>query len=95
MPRFGATGQRLVKLVVHVTISPIFAWFERFDDRVFCCVIVIGRVFIWRRVAAADVAALFAEAKVHPMRADLQTIFTAVCAGRNVADGAYVFAVLH
>ena len=47
---------------------------------------VFRRVFVWRRVAAADMAAVHAEAQMHPRGADAQTVFTAVGAGCYVFD---------
>ena len=44
---FGDPGQRFVKLIIDVAISPIFTGFERFDDRVLRRVIVLGRMTVW------------------------------------------------
>jgi hypothetical protein len=85
----------LVKLIIHVTISPILPGLERLDHRMFGGVIMLCRVPVRRRVTAADVAALFAQAKVDPAGADLKTVFAAVGAGLNVADRTNVLTVLH
>ena len=47
---------------------------------------VFRGVFVWRRVAAADMAARQAEAQMDPRGADAQTVFTAVGAGCHVSD---------
>jgi hypothetical protein len=56
---------------------------------------MLGRVFVFRRIAAADVSADFAEPQMNPRIARFQAIFTAVRARRNQFDFAQMFAVIH
>ena len=56
---------------------------------------MLCRVFIRRVVAAADMAAVFAEPEMHPTRADLQAIFAAVGARFDGYDVVQMFAGLH
>ena len=44
------------------------------------------RVPVGGIIAASDVTALHAEAKMHPTAADLQTVFTALRARRDLVD---------
>ena len=61
--RRGRDARRAAKSVddecdpVDVAPAPVFAGFERADDRVRCVVLVSGRVAVGGVVAAADVAA--------------------------------------
>jgi hypothetical protein len=57
--------------------------------------IVLGRVTVWRIVAATDMTAVFAKPQVYPSAADLKTIFAAVGARSNLFDRGDVFAVFH
>ena len=72
--------------LVHVTPAPIFAWLKRLHDRMVRRVVVLGRVLVLARVAAADVAALQTDAEMHPAIAGLQAIFAAVRAGGDVVN---------
>jgi hypothetical protein len=47
---------------------------------------MFGGVFVLRRVAAADVAALEAHAKVHPGIVHFETFLAAFAAGRDLLD---------
>jgi hypothetical protein len=87
--------ERFVKHIVNVAITPIFAFFKRFDDRVVGRVKMFRRVFIGRRIAAADVTANFAESQMKPTVARFQTIFAAVCARRYFFNFFQVFASVH
>jgi hypothetical protein len=58
--------KRFDHYIVYVTPAPIFARFERSHDGVLCFLEVLGGVLVFRRIAAADVAADFAEAQVNP-----------------------------
>ena len=44
-------------IVVYITPAPIFAAFERLNNRMFGFVKMFGRVFVFGLVAAADVSA--------------------------------------
>jgi hypothetical protein len=67
------------ELIVRKAIPPVVVWLERPDQRV---VAVVGpassRVAVRRVVAAADVTAMHAEAKVIPLTTIAQTVFTSV-----------------
>ena len=56
---------------------------------------VLCGVFVFRGIAAADMAALEAQAQMHPVVSDFQAVFTAVDFGFDVANGIEVRAVLH
>jgi hypothetical protein len=64
--------------IVDVTPAPIFTRFERSHDGVFCFFEVLGGVLVFRGIAAADVAADFAEAQMNPRIAHLQALFAAI-----------------
>jgi hypothetical protein len=59
------------------------------------CVEMFGRVLVLRRVAAADVPARFAQAQVNPIVSDLQTIFAAIRARRDIANLVQMCAGFH
>jgi hypothetical protein len=52
--------------IVDVTPSPVFARFKRSHDGVFRLFEVLGGMLVLRGIAAADVAAYFAEAQMDP-----------------------------
>jgi hypothetical protein len=52
--------------IVNVTPSPVFARLKRSHDRVLCLFEVLGGVPVLRGIAAADMAANFANAQMHP-----------------------------
>jgi hypothetical protein len=87
--------KRFVKHIVNVAIAPIFAFLERFDNRVIGCVEMFGRMFVWRRITAADVTTHFAQTQMNPPIAGFQTIFAAVSARRNLFDFFKMFAAVH
>jgi hypothetical protein len=80
----------LSQLVKHhfidIAPAPFFARLEGFDDRVFGRMKMFGGVFVWRRVAATDVAAGHANPQVQPGATDAQAIFTSLGAGRDFFD---------
>ena len=49
-----------------IVVKPVLARLEALDDRVAGRGVVFRRMLIWRTVAAADVAAFGASAKVQP-----------------------------
>jgi hypothetical protein len=71
--------------LVDVAPAPIFARLEGLDNRVVGRVEMLCSVFVFRRIAAADVPADEALAQVHPGVANPQAILTAVCARRNIS----------
>ncbi len=71
--------------LVDVAPAPILARLEGLDNRVIGRVKMLCSVFIFRRIAAADVPADKALAQVHPCVANLQAILTAVRARRDVS----------
>jgi hypothetical protein len=52
--------------LVDVTPAPGFAGFERTHDGVFRAMEVFGGVFVFRRIAAADVSTFEAQTKMDP-----------------------------
>jgi hypothetical protein len=74
------------EFLVDVAPSPIFAGFERADERVLARVEVFRRVLVFRRVAAANVAAAQAEAKVDPGVALVEAFLAHVLLGFRDRD---------
>jgi len=56
---------------------------------------MFGRMFIGRRIAAADVPARLAQTKMNPSRADLKAILAPCRARQNFPDLAEMTAFLH
>jgi len=73
------SGRRLndERHLVHVAPAPVFAWLERADQRVAARVMMGGRVAVGRVVAAADMAALQADAQVQPHASRAQAVLAA------------------
>ena len=71
--------------LVDVAPAPILARLEGLDNRVIGRVKMLCSVFVFRRIAAADVPADKALAQVHPGVANLQAILTAVRARSDVS----------
>jgi hypothetical protein len=65
--------------LVDVTPAPSLAGLDRLHDRVLGAVEVLGGVFVFRRIAATDMAALQAQPQVHPRVTHLQALFAALC----------------
>jgi hypothetical protein len=72
---WGTVSREIQLRLIDVTPPPVFAGFERTDDRVIRRVEVLGGVFVLGRIAATDVSARQAQAKVHPTVTCLQTLF--------------------
>jgi hypothetical protein len=68
---------------IYVAPAPFFARLKGFDNRVAGCVKVFGRVLILGRIAAAHVAARFAQSQVHPTVTHLQTLLAALRRARS------------
>src|SRR5262249_32640982 len=66
--------------------APVFAGLERSHDRMLGVMKVLGRVLVLRRITAAHVPALHAQAKVHPSVVHLEALFAAVCAWADFAN---------
>jgi hypothetical protein len=81
--------------VVDVAPAPSLAGLERLHDRVLSAVEVLGGVFVFRRVAATDMAALQAQPQVHPAVTHLQTLFAALGVRRDLLDLVEMLAGLH
>jgi hypothetical protein len=76
--------------------APVFSRFEGAHDRMFGFMKVFGGVFVFGRVAAADVAALQAETKVNPIVAHFQALLTALrSAWSDIADLVEVGTLFH
>jgi hypothetical protein len=77
--------QRNSQLIKHhfidIAPAPLFIRLEGLDDRVRGRMKVFRGMFVWRRVATADVPAGHAKAQVYPGGADTQAVFTAVGTG--------------
>jgi len=72
--------------LIDVAPAPILARLERLDDRMAAGVEVFSGVPVFGLIAAAHMAALQAEAQMHPRITCLQAIFAALRAGRDLAD---------
>ncbi|MGB6822527.1 MAG: hypothetical protein WBE21_10640 [Candidatus Acidiferrales bacterium] len=68
---------------VDVAPAPILSWLEGSNDRVLRGVEMFCGMAIFRRIAAANVAADQAQAKMHPRVAHQETFFAAFAAGRD------------
>jgi hypothetical protein len=71
---------------IDVTPAPVFSRLKGFYDRMMLGVKMLCGVFVFRTIAAADVAAGKAQAQVDPVVAHFQALFAAVGAGRDVSD---------
>lgn len=82
-----AGKQRGMILIQHyfvdVTPTPIFAGFEGANDRVLRRAKMLCGVAVFRRIAAANVAADQAQAKVHPRVTHQEALLAAFAAGRD------------
>jgi hypothetical protein len=70
--------KRLDHEFVDVTPAPVFAGFEGTHDGMLCLSEVLGGVTILGGIAAADVAANLANAKMNPRIAHLQALLTPI-----------------
>src|SRR5665213_2466740 len=72
------TSGKIELQLVNEAPSPVFAAFERAHDGMFGFMKMFGGVFVLRRIAAAHVSAVHAEAKMNPLVARLEALFTTV-----------------
>src|SRR5579871_1980588 len=86
----AAKSPLLHEELIDVAPKPVFSGLERFDDRVIRRVEVLGRVLVLGTVAAADMAACLAEAKVNPRIAHFQALFTTLGGWRDLVNLAQV-----
>jgi len=77
---------RLEHDLVHIAPGPIFAGLNGSDDGMLRSVEMFGCVLIGRAIAAADVAAGQAHAKMHPGAAHLETFLAPFRVGPDVVD---------
>jgi hypothetical protein len=71
---------------VNVAPHPLLARLKRLDDGMPGVVEMFGSVFVLGVVAAANVAAGLTDPQMYPGIADLQAVFAALRARRNLAD---------
>jgi hypothetical protein len=83
-----ATLEALEEKLVDIAPAPLFARLEGFNYRVPGGMKVFGRVLVLGRIAAAYVAAGFAQSQVQPVVAHLQTLLAAF--GRARGDILYL-----
>lgn len=81
--------------LVGVTPAPALAGLERPDDRMPGLAEMGGGVLVRRAVAAADMTAGHAEAKMHPRSAHTKAVLAAVVAGRDLVDLVEMCADVH
>src|SRR4029078_6782231 len=72
--------------LIRVAPAPVLSGLQRADDLVPARMRVRGRVLVRRAVAAADVAALQADAQVQPLAAHAQAVLAAVGRFRQLGD---------
>ena len=78
-------SDRFKESIINVAIAPLFARLKGFNDRMLCLMKVLRGVLVLRAIAAANVPADFAETKMNPGVARLQTVFAPACARRDIA----------
>jgi hypothetical protein len=72
--------------LVDITPHPVLSRFNGANDGVVRGMEVTGRVFVFGRIAAADVAALETHTKVNPAVADFEAVFAAFGGRPNVVN---------
>ena len=81
--------------VIDVAPAPILARLEGSDHGMVSAVKVLGRMAVWRRIAASHVSAGETQPQMDPRVPGLQTLFTAPRARLDVADFIQVRAFGH
>jgi hypothetical protein len=76
---------RLEHNLIDVAPHPILARLDRLHQGMMIGVIVLARVFILRRIAAAYMPAGQTHSQMNPVIADLQTLFAAIRSRRDIA----------
>jgi hypothetical protein len=71
---------------INITPTPIFAWLDRLDDGMLRRMEMLGGVLILGRIAAAHVAAGFADSQVDPCVAHFQAFLAAMSSRLDVVD---------
>jgi hypothetical protein len=84
----------LRKQLINVAIPPVFSRLERANHRMLARVIMLGGVFVLRRIATTHVSATQAEPQVNPGVAHLQAFFTTLALRLSVFRGLNVTAGL-
>jgi hypothetical protein len=82
----GSQVGSVEKDFVHIAPAPILAGLERLDQGVLGLVEVFRGVFVFRRIATADVPAYQAFPKMDPGIAHLQAFLAALAARFNLPD---------
>jgi hypothetical protein len=82
----GAGSKSIKHGFVDVTPFPGFAGFDRAHDRVLSGMKMLGRVFVFRRIATAHVPTFQTHAQVHPSVAHLQAFLAPLRTGFHVFD---------
>jgi hypothetical protein len=77
----GDSGFERKGQFVGITEEPVFAGFDRADDRVLRRVVVLRCMFADGSIAAAYVAAFRAEPEMHPALAEFKTLFASTFLG--------------
>ena len=62
----GLVSAKIEHLLIDVAPAPRIRRVVGFHDRMAGRMIMLGRMFVYRTITAADVATLAAQAKVHP-----------------------------
>jgi hypothetical protein len=80
---------------IHKAPAPVLPGLDRPHDRVLSAVKMLRCVLVLGGVAAADVPALHAQAKVHPGIAHLQALFAALGVRCHFVNVALMCAIAH
>lgn len=83
------------KDLVHVAPHPRFSRFNRADEWVLAAMEMLGRMFIFRRIATADVAAFQAQTQMHPRVSKFDALFANVLVGAGNRNLIQVGALAH
>ncbi len=99
IPRYRTALRRLVRQLdedfIDETPSPPFRRIVTFDDGMFRCLEMRCSMLADRLIAATDMAAFTAHAKMKPLLADLQTLLAAQGSGGYGSDRCFVAAAHH
>ena len=72
--------------LIHIAPTPRFARLKRLDDRVSRLLKMFGGVLVFGGIAAADMAALQADAQMNPGVAGFQAFLATIRGGLHIAD---------
>jgi len=77
MPARRGQARTVEEVARAIVVEPALAWLEAGDDRMAGRVMMLRRVLVWGRVAAADMTAFGAPAQMKPPASSRQALQTA------------------